>query len=124
MNKTYKLLKDVENPEYDKRCKYGYKQHQTFKAGIFFEGRPASLDDKQRFEPAFAYCKEWRHLYGDLAALIIGSSVEAEPTNWHELATALGGYHHHAGDVLEQLLKDKIISMEQAKDALTKSLED
>jgi hypothetical protein len=122
--KTYRLLKDIANPDHDKRVKHGYQQYETFKAGTFFEGMPASLDKDNRFEPAYVYCKEWRHLSSDTAALIIGNSIEAEPSNWHEIATALGGYHHLGGDVIEKLLKDGIVTIEQVKNALSKVIQE
>lgn len=122
--KTYRLIKDIANPDHDRRCKHGYQQYETFKAGTFFEGRPASLDKDNLFDPAFVYCKEWRHLSGDTAALIIGSSIEAEPTDWHEIATALGGYHHLSGDVIEKLLKDGIVNIKQIKDTLSKVIQE
>jgi hypothetical protein len=122
--KTYRLLKDIDNPEYDRRCSYGYRQYEFFKAGTFFEGRSAHLDANQRFNAAYARSKAWSSLHGDVAALVIGNSEEAEPTNWHEVATLDGGHHHFADEVLEQLLKDGIVTLEQVKDALSKCLSD
>jgi len=120
--KTYKLLKDIENPQHDKRCNYGHKQYKIFKAGTFFEGRTANLNNDRDFSPAYVHCYEWRHLSGDIAALIIGNSIEAEPKNWHEIATIDGGYHHFASDVIEQLLNGGDVSLDQVKNALTTCL--
>jgi len=122
--KTYRLLKDIANPEYDRRCSYGYRQFEFFKAGTFFEGRLAHLDANHRFEADYARCKAWSSLHGDVAALVISNSEEAEPTNWHEVATLDGGFHHFADEVLEQLLKDGNVTLQQVKDALTKCLAD
>ena len=120
--KTYKLLKDIENPQHDKRCSYGHKKYETFKAGTFFEGMSANLDNDRDFSPAYIQCYEWRHLSGDTAVLIIGNSVEAEPKNWHEIATIGGGYHHFSSDVIEQLLKVGAVSLDKVKNALAACL--
>ena len=122
--KTYRLLKDIDNPEYDRRCSYGYRQYEFFKAGTFFEGHPSRLDNNQRFEAAYARCKAWSSLHGDVAALVIGNSEETEPTNWHEVATLDGGYHHFSHEVIEQLLQDGDVTLDQVKSALTKCLSD
>jgi hypothetical protein len=120
--KSYKLLKDIDNPQFDRRSKYGHRQFERFKADTFFEGSPACLDDKRGFTAAFARCKDWATLQGDLAALIIGNSVEAEPSNWHEIATLDGGNHHWAEEVIETLLSDGVVNLEQVKTALKKCL--
>jgi len=120
--KTYRLLKDIDNPEHDKRCAYGYRQYDVFKAGTFFEGYPAHLDVNQRFNSAYVRSKEWSHLGGDVAALIIGNSQETEPTTWHEIATLDGGYHHFSDEVIEQLLKHGDVTLDQVKIALAKCL--
>jgi hypothetical protein len=104
--KTYKLLKDIHNPDHDKRRAYGYQKLNTFKAGTFFEGKPVSVEEHAWRAMAFISCKEWGHVNGDLAALLIGSSVETEPNNWHEIATTNGGCHHMADDVLENLIRE------------------
>jgi hypothetical protein len=121
---AYRLLKDIENPHHDKRCTYGYKQYEVLKGGTFFEGRSAHLDANQRFNAAYARSKAWSSLHGDVAALVIGNSEEAEPTNWHEIATLDGGYHHFADEVLEQLLQVGDVTLDQVKNALTKCLSD
>ena len=120
---TYRLLKDIDNPEYDKRCNYGHRKLPAYKAGTFFEGRKASRDDDGSFDPAHIFSPEWRFLTGDIAALIIGNSEPAEPSNWHEVATSNGGHHHFADDVLEQLIKDGLVTLEQVKVSLDKCLE-
>ena len=119
--KTYRLLKDIDNPEYDRRCSYGYRQYEFFKAGTFFEGHPARKD-ADGFEVDYARCKAWSSLHGDVAALVIGNSEETEPTNWHEVATLDGGYHHFADEVLEELLQVGDVTLDQVKNALTKCL--
>jgi hypothetical protein len=119
---AYRLLKDIENPHHDKRCTYGYKQYEVLKGGTFFEGRPAFVDSNNRFTAAYATCKAWSSIEGDTAALIIGNSVLTEPATWGELATLGGGYHHWANEVLEQLLKDKTVTLEQLKAALNDCL--
>lgn len=123
MNTSYRLLKDVANPEHDKRCTSGYKKFPTLKAGTFFEGRRATVDADGLFDPAFVYCPQWRTIGGDLAALIIGNSEPAEPTNWDEIAIAAGGYHHFADDVLDRLIKEGAVTLEQVKQALHEILE-
>jgi hypothetical protein len=120
--KTYRLLKDIDNPEYDRRCSYGYRQYEFFKAGTFFEGHPARLDNNQRFEAAYARSKAWSSLHGDVAALVIGNSEEAKPTNWREIATLDGGYHHFSNEVIEQLIDSGDVTLDQVKNALTKCL--
>lgn len=122
--KTYKLLKDIENPEHDKRCNYGYRQYDVFKAGTFFEGHPAYLGENNRFEPAYARCKAWSHMSGDIAALVVGNSAETEPSNWNEIATLDGGFHHFANEVIEQLLRVGDVSLEQVKAALAECLKE
>lgn len=122
--KTYRLLKDIDNPDHDKRNKYDYRQYEVLKGGTFFEGHPAHLDSNNRFEPAYVRSKAWRGVHGDVAALIIGNSIEADPTNWHEIATVDGGYHHFADEVLEQLLSGGDVTLDQVKNALAKCLED
>ena len=121
---AYRLLKDVENPHHDKRCTYGYKQYEVLKGGTFFEGRSAFVDSNNRFTAAYATCKAWSHIEGDVAALVIGNSVQTEPSNWHEVATLNGGYHHFANDVLEQLLSNGDVTLDQVKNALAKCLSD
>ena len=120
--KTYKLLKDIHNPDHDKRRAYGYQKHSTFKAGTFFEGKPVSVDAHAWRGAAFISCKEWGHIGGDLAALLIGSSVESEPNNWHEIATTNGGCHLMADDVLENLIREGVVTLGQVRAALNNSL--
>jgi hypothetical protein len=120
--KTYRLLKDIQNPDHDKRCSYGYKKTPTFKAGTFFEGKPVSIEENAWRSAAFLSCKDWGHVNGDLAALLIGSSTESDPTNWHELAVIDGGCHHMADDVLENLIKNGILTIDQVTSALTSCL--
>jgi len=120
--KTYKLLKDIHNPDHDKRRAYGYQKLNTFKAGTFFEGKPVSVEEHAWRSMAFISCKEWGHVGGDLAALLIGISVETEPNNWHEIATTNGGCHHMADDVLENLIREGVVTIGQVRAALNNSL--
>ena len=120
--KTYRLIKDIQNPDHDKRCAYGYKRHMTFKAGTFFEAKPLSVEENAWRSAAFLTCKEWGHISVDIASLLIGSSTESAPNNWKEIATSDGGCHHMADDVLENLIANGILSVEQVKAALTSCL--
>lgn len=120
--KTYRLSKDIANPEYDKRCKYGIKQYATFKAGTFFEGKPINVPaDYLRVEAAYACNKDW-HIQGDTAALLIDNSVESEPNTWDEIAIIGGAWHHMAGDVVQAMLDNGIVSIDQVKAALNQSI--
>jgi hypothetical protein len=120
--KTYRLLKDIKNPDHDKRCAYGYKRHTTFKAGTFFEGKPLTTEEQVWRGSAFISCKEWGHIGGDLASLLIGSSTESQAINWHEIATSDGGCHHMADDVLENLIREGVLTINQVKLALNNCL--
>lgn len=120
--KTYRLLKDIKNPDHDKRNKYDYRQFEVLKGGTFFEGHPAHIDGDNRYEGAYVRSKAWRSVHGDVAALIIGNSVEADPTNWHEIATVDGGYHHFADDVIERLISNGDVTLKQIQYALAQCL--
>lgn len=120
--KTYRLLKDVANPEHDKRCKYGFKQYPIFKAGILFEGRPISVDSEtSRVDPAYVCNSDW-HIQGDIAALLIGNAIESEPNTWTEIAIIGGTWNHMAGDVIQVMLDNGIVSIDQVKAALNQSI--
>jgi len=120
--KTYRLSIDIQNPEHDKRCAYGFKKHNVLKAGTFFEGKPISTEKLAWHSAAFVHCNEWGHISGNLASLLIGSSTECEPTNWHELAVIDGGCYHMADDVLEKLIANGTLTVDQVKAALTSCL--
>ena len=127
---TYKLLADIPNPEFDGRCRYGFKSVKTFIQGTVFQGHTTRRDDTKEigstdwimsFEPAYACHRNW-HFSGTLAETLIANAQLCAPTTWQDLALVEGGFEHFAGDVLEELLATGVLSIDQIKNALTDCL--
>lgn len=108
------LTSDVANPVYDKRHKYGEKGWKTLSIGTVFHYKPAVFDDGERWcrNPAYAHTHDVR-ASGIAAETLLANSVEVSPKTFSELSLSKGwNTDAWASDILEELLREKIVSIE------------
>ena len=114
IKQLHKLTKNIVNPEYDRRCKYGTKAIAEFQTGKAFAVWSTDSVASVNFDGRFIDRK--------LAELLIANSEPVQADKWHDIALACGGYNNCADDVIDELIAAGIVTPEQVTKALTSFL--
>jgi len=117
MKQLYQLKTTVTNPDYDKRCKYGYRAVAEWEIGRNFTFYPA-----HDMSPAMADFGG-HNVQGEIAKLLLSHSEPVQANTWADISKVCGGYYHCADDTINQLLKTGIVTPEQVVKALNDFLD-
>lgn len=123
-----RLVCDVKNPGFDRRCRYGVNAVKILKEGTrLYE---FTRKDEDRFSPGSVYWYKGEHSDSvntshGFGALLIENSVVCEPETWRERVRMAVGANVHAEWIIDQLITSGIVTPEQvAQAAIAQDQED
>jgi hypothetical protein len=106
-----RLTKDIPNPKFDGRCRYGAEAVKTFKEGTLI--RHWVNDWMSRSDPHHVVSlggRVWTH---DIALSMVEESVPTVPQTVGEVLEAHDMNERWGMEVLQQLVAMQIVSLEQ-----------
>lgn len=113
------LTRDVPNPIHDKRCRYGERGIDVFKAGTVLQFRENRFGEKYVTSPSMPMLRHQLH------ELLAPLCEPYKPKTFADLATIRGfSASVIADDVLEELIRRGAVSLDVANDALDAILKD
>lgn len=112
------LTRDVPNPGYDRRCRYGAAAMQTFPSGMVFEYYPPTTEvfpnGNVWVEPPSVYLKNVSGPIKNISDIILASEPYTAAT-FSDIVFSRGcsSAPTWALDVLEAMLRDGVVTNEQ-----------